>query len=135
MRTVLVVDDNELARTVTARVLSRSNFEVREAQSGTEGMEMVQDQLPDLVVLDIVMPGMNGYAFCRWLKSTPKGQHIPVIMCSAKSEAFDRYWGMKQGVDAYITKPFEPMELVETVRCVLRQSLLKEMERRVPHKP
>jgi twitching motility two-component system response regulator PilH len=63
---------------------------------------------------------MNGYDLCRWLKKTPKGQNIPVLMCSSKAEEFDRYWGIKQGADAYLAKPFHPSELIQTVKNLLR---------------
>ena len=90
------------------------------ARDGVEALEQVQASRPDLVVLDIVMPRMNGYEVCRRLKSDPTTQNVPVVMCSSKGEEFDRYWGMKQGADAYITKPFQPTELVETVKQLLR---------------
>jgi twitching motility two-component system response regulator PilH len=63
---------------------------------------------------------MNGYDLCRWLKKMPDGEKIPILMCSSKGEEFDRYWGIKQGADAYITKPFHPSELVHTVKSLLR---------------
>jgi twitching motility two-component system response regulator PilH len=63
---------------------------------------------------------MNGYEVCRKLKTDPKTQNVPVIMCSSKAEEFDRYWGMKQGADAYIVKPFQPKELVATIKQLLR---------------
>jgi twitching motility two-component system response regulator PilH len=76
--------------------------------------------LPDLIVLDIVMPEMNGYDFCRRVKSDPKTKDLPVIMCSSKSEEFDHYWGLKQGADAYLNKPFEPSELLSTIKQLLK---------------
>ena len=80
----------------------------------------MQLSCPDLVVLDIVMPKMNGYEVCRKLKTDPKTQNVPVVMCSSKGEEFDRYWGMKQGADAYVVKPFQPKELVATVKQLLK---------------
>ena len=74
---------------------------------------------PDLVVLDVVMPNMNGYELCRWVKTNPSTQHVLVILCSSKSEEFDRYWGIKQGADAYVIKPFRPGELLNTVKTLL----------------
>jgi twitching motility two-component system response regulator PilH len=85
-----------------------------------EALEYMQVSCPDIVVLDIVMPKMNGYEVCRKLKTDPKTQNVPVIMCSSKAEEFDRYWGMKQGADAYIVKPFQPKELVATIKQLLR---------------
>ena len=85
-----------------------------------EALEKVQLSCPDLVLLDVVMPKMNGYEVCRRLKTDPKTQNVPVVMCSSKGEEFDRYWGMKQGADAYIVKPFQPRELLGTVKQLLR---------------
>ena len=87
---------------------------------GVEALEQIRNQRPDLVVLDIVMPRMNGYEVCRQIKTDPKTQDVPVVMCSSKGEEFDIYWGMKQGADAYISKPFEPDELIGTVKQLLR---------------
>jgi twitching motility two-component system response regulator PilH len=74
-----------------------------------------------LVITDVVMPRMNGYELCRWLKSDPRTHHIPVVMCSTKSEDFDRYWGMKQGADAYVTKPCPPREMMSAIHYLLTQ--------------
>ena len=91
-----------------------------EAKDGAEAQKKIAATPPDLVVLDIVMPNMNGYELCRWIKNNPKTQDVPVVICSSKSEDFDRYWGMKHGADAYIAKPFRPDEMVETVKQLLR---------------
>ncbi len=101
-------------------LLKASGLTVTHASDGVEALEAMQTEPPDLVVLDIVMPRMNGYEVCRRLKSDPKTQNVPVVMCSSKGEEFDRYWGMKQGADAYIAKPFQPTELVGTVKQLLR---------------
>ena len=90
------------------------------ACDGVEALEHLETFNPDIVVMDIVMPRMNGYELCRRLKSDPKTQNVPVVMCSSKGEEFDRYWGMKQGADAYIAKPFQPVELIGTVKQLLR---------------
>ncbi|MEM8777914.1 MAG: response regulator, partial [Cyanobacteria bacterium P01_G01_bin.49] len=91
------------------------------ANDGVAALENIQQLNPDLIILDIVMPKMNGYEVCRRLKSDPKTQSVPVVMCSSKGEEFDRYWGMKQGADAYVAKPFEDVELLGTIRQLLRQ--------------
>ena len=93
-----------------------------EAASGLEGLEKVQEDPPDLVIVDLVMPQMNGYKLCRLLKNNPATQQIPVLICSTKSQDFDRYWGMKQGADAYLTKPFQPAELLRTIKVLLENS-------------
>lgn len=121
MSTVLVVDDSATLREMISEVLEKSGLKVIQASDGVEGMEQVQANCPDLVVMDIIMPRMNGYELCRWIKNDPKAQNTPVVMCSTKNEDFDRYWGTKQGGDAYITKPFQARELIETVKKLLQK--------------
>jgi twitching motility two-component system response regulator PilH len=120
MSTILVVEDSVTQREMITDLLRNSGLTVTVATDGVEALEQIQGHCPDLVVLDIVMPRMNGYEVCRRLKSDPKTQNVPVVMCSSKGEEFDRYWGMKQGADAYIAKPFQPTELVGTVKQLLR---------------
>lgn len=120
MNTVLVVEDSSAQREMITELLRGSGLKVTVASDGVEALERIQVQPPDLVVLDIVMPRMNGYEVCRRIKADPATQNVPVVMCSSKGEEFDRYWGMKQGADAYIAKPFQPTELVGTVKQLLR---------------
>lgn len=120
MSTVLVVEDSPTQRELITDLLKRSGLKVMVATDGMDALEQVQLSCPDLVVLDVVMPRMNGYEVCRRLKTDPKTQNVPVIICSSKGEEFDRYWGMKQGADAYIVKPFQPRELLVTVKQLLR---------------
>jgi len=120
MSTVLVVEDSVTQREMISDLLRDSGLKVKVAVDGVEALEFIQSHCPDLVVLDIVMPKMNGYEVCRRLKADPKTQNVPVVMCSSKGEEFDRYWGMKQGADAYIAKPFQPTELIGTVKQLLR---------------
>lgn len=121
MSMVLVVEDSIPQREMITELLRGSGLDVTSASDGVEALEHIQSgHPPDLVVLDIVMPRMNGYEVCRRLKADPSTQDVPVVMCSSKGEEFDRYWGMKQGADAYIAKPFQPTELVGTVKQLLR---------------
>jgi twitching motility two-component system response regulator PilH len=120
MSTVLVVDDSATLREMVCELLTKSGIQVICAGDGVEAKEQIQTNCPDLVVMDIVMPRMNGYDLCRWLKNHPKCAKVPVVICSSKNQEFDRYWGMKQGADAYIAKPFHPAELVDTVKMLLR---------------
>ncbi len=120
MSTILVVEDSLAQRQMISDLLKGSGLDVAVACDGEEALEQIKKSSPDLVVLDIVMPKMNGYEVCRRLKADLKTQNIPVVMCSSKGEEFDRYWGMKQGADAYIAKPFQPTELVGTVKQLLR---------------
>jgi twitching motility two-component system response regulator PilH len=120
MSTIMVVDDSTMAREMISIQLKRSGFSVIEAADGAEAIEKMKAKMPDLVITDIVMPKMNGYELCRWIKNDAKVKDIPVIMCTTKSEEFDRYWGMKQGADAYITKPYHPPELIDAVKQLLQ---------------
>lgn len=122
MTTVMIVDDSNALREIIAEMLRKSGMDVISAVDGVQALEKIEQvtQL-DLVVLDIVMPNMNGYDLCRHIRKHPKTQNIPVVMCSSKSEEFDRYWGMKQGADAYISKPFHPEELLSTIKQLLRR--------------
>ncbi|MGA1263662.1 MAG: response regulator transcription factor [Prochlorothrix sp.] len=123
MSTILVVEDSETYRTMISDLLQNSGFAVETASNGVEALAKVDgaspEGLPALIVLDIVMPEMNGYEFCRKVKGNPKTKDVPVVMCSSKSEEFDHYWGMKQGADAYLNKPFEPKELLKTIQHLL----------------
>ena len=120
MTTVLVVEDSITQRRTISSLLKKKGLTVREASNGQEALKSVQSNRPDLILLDIIMPQMNGYEVCRRLKANPKTQELPVVMCSTKAEDFDRYWGLKQGADAYIAKPFHPLELVGTLKQLLR---------------
>ena len=119
MNRVLVVDDNPTQRAMISRVLKNSGINVTVASDGVEALEEIERSCPDLVVLDIVMPRMNGYEVCRWLRSN-LGEKLPVVMCSSKREEYDRYWGIRQGANAYISKPFHPQDLVVTVKQLLK---------------
>jgi twitching motility two-component system response regulator PilH len=121
MSTVLIVDDSQTLRQMLSEILQNSGLKVIEATNGVEAKEKIQAKAPDLVITDLIMPEMNGYELCRWIKSEPSTQAIPVLMCSTKSEEFDRYWGMKQGADAYMTKPFHPGDMLKAVKQLLRK--------------
>lgn len=119
MTTVLVVDDSPMIREMVSSHLTQHGFKVVEAGDGAEAIEKIQAKLPDLIVTDVVMPRMNGYELCRWIKSNAQTKNLPVVMCTTKSEEFDKYWGMKQGADAYITKPYQPPELLNILQELL----------------
>ncbi len=122
MSVVLVVDDSATAREMLVAELQRAGFRVMAAADGAEAMEHIKVTPPALVITDLIMPRVNGYELCRNIKSNPLTKHVPVIMCSTKAEEFDRYWGMKQGADAYITKPYQPKDMINAVKYLLEEA-------------
>lgn len=121
MSTVLLVEDSLSTRKMISELLIKQGLKVEVAVDGVEALEILPTIRPDLVVLDIVMPKMNGYEVCRNIKSNPDTKNVPVLICSLKGEDFDRYWGMKQGADAYISKPFKPKEFIATIKQLLKR--------------
>jgi DNA-binding response OmpR family regulator len=119
MTTVLVVDDEPIVREVVARYLKREGYRTLEAADGNRARELVEQGTPDLVVLDLMIPGTDGLALCRWIRSSSQ---LPVIMLTARGEEVDRIVGLELGADDYVTKPFSPRELVARVRTVLRRA-------------
>jgi len=119
MTTVLVVDDEPIVRDVVVRYLQRDGFDTLEAADGETAQKLIEDGEPELVVLDVMLPGTDGLALCRWIRS--RGE-LPVIMLTARGEEADRIVGLELGADDYVTKPFSPRELAARVRTVLRRS-------------
>lgn len=122
MNSVLVVDDSRVVREMIASELQQMGYTVSIAIDGLDALAHLERALPDLIITDIVMPQMNGYELCRWVKSDPRTKHIPVMMCSTKDQQFDRYWGLKQGADAYITKPCPVTEMIRAIQTLLANS-------------
>lgn len=122
MSTILIVDDSQTLRQVLSELLQANGMTVIEAVNGVNAKELLQSKSVDLVITDLIMPEMNGYDLCRWIRQEPSVQNLPILICSTKGEEFDRYWGMKQGANAYIAKPFHPSELVQAVKLLLRNA-------------
>lgn len=116
---LLLVDDEPSLREPLAAYLTRQGFTVREAVSAADARQILFDDTPDLVLLDIMMPGEDGLSFCRHLVET---RAIPTIFLTARGEATDRIVGLEIGADDYVVKPFEPRELVARIRSVLRRA-------------
>lgn len=114
-QTILVVDDSPTDLTVMANVLRSKGYQIITAVDGEEALQKASDEQPQLVVLDVLLPKKNGYQVCRLLKSTPATSHARVILISGKNQESDRFWGMKQGADEYVTKPFKDEELLAAV--------------------
>lgn len=115
---VLLVDDEASLREPLADYLGNQGFAVTEAPSAASARSLLENMVPDIVLLDIMMPGEDGLAFCRHLVET---RQLPVIFLTARSEATDRIIGLELGADDYVVKPFEPRELVARIRTVLRR--------------
>jgi two-component system, OmpR family, response regulator ResD len=119
MTTVLVVDDEPTIREIVAGYLDREGYRTLEAADGDRARELLEKDPPDLVVLDVMLPGVDGLELCRWIRSRSR---LPVIMLTARGEESDRIVGLELGADDYITKPFSPRELAARVRTVLRRA-------------
>ena len=118
---VLVVDDEASVVEVVSLYLKRDGFQVRSAQDGREALKAIQTKLPDLVVLDVMLPGLDGLEIMRRLRADPSSD-VPVILLTARSQEVDRIFGLELGADDYVTKPFSPAELVSRVKAVLRRA-------------
>ena len=116
---VLIVDDSPTERHVLQGMLERNGFKVTPAASGEEGVALAKALKPDLVLMDVVMPGLNGYQATRELSRTPETASIPVIIVSTKDQETDRIWGMRQGARDYLTKPVQEAKLIDTIRALL----------------
>lgn len=115
---VLVVDDSWTELTLIATPLRESGFEVITAVDGEEALEKVSSERPACVLLDVVMPKRDGFQVCRRIKSMEESRHIPVILISQKNTPLDQRWGLQQGADLYLTKPFNTAELLASVRSL-----------------
>ena len=116
---ILVVDDEALIRTVIKEYCTNNNYEVFEASSGKEALDLLLDNKYDLMILDIMMPEMDGFTT---LKELPKEKRIPTIVLSARGEEYDKLAGFDLGIDDYVTKPFSPKELIARIKAVLSRS-------------
>ena len=123
MKTILVVDDEPIVREVVVRYLQRDGYSTLEADDGDQARALLERSDPDLVVLDVMLPGADGLELCRWIRSRSE---LPVILLTARGEEADRIVGLELGADDYVTKPFSPRELAARVRTVLRRSQPQE---------
>lgn len=119
MITVLVVDDVPSEVELISIYLSEGGYNVIKANNAIEALQKTVEQKPDVVVTDVVMSGMNGFELCRSLKKNPATHKLPVVLCTARGQKLDRIWGIRQGADMYITKPFTREEIVKAVRSVV----------------
>ncbi|WP_088553643.1 response regulator transcription factor [Calderihabitans maritimus] len=123
----MVVDDDENICELVRLYLTKENFEVVVVHDGLTALEKIEEEVPSLVILDIMMPGMDGWEVCREIR---KMSNLPIIMLSAKGESFDKILGLELGSDDYVVKPFDPKELVARVKAVLRRYESPRTERK-----
>lgn len=120
--TIAIVEDEANIVELIKYNLDREGYRTISANNGRKGLELVRQELPDLVILDLMLPELDGLSVCKQLRSDPLTKTIPIIILTAKSEEADRVLGLEMGADDYVTKPFSPRELVARVRAVLRRS-------------
>lgn len=119
MRTVLVVDDGPAELELICSYLREGGYTVISTTDAKDALAKAESQKPDIVVTDVVMPGMSGFELCRSLKKNEATQQLPVVICTSKNQDLDKLWGKKQGADAYITKPFTREDLLQAVQSVV----------------
>ena len=116
MTTALVVEDSLTDRERLTNYLQQSGITVTSAQSSEEALQMVRTTPPDLLFLDVVLPGQSGFEFCRDLKTDESTRNIPIVICSTKGTEADKLWGSMLGADAYLTKPVDQQQIAQTVQ-------------------
>lgn len=120
MQTILIVDDSKTERELLSRAVTFAGFSPVFAEDGNEAVEKAKQLLPSLILMDVVMPHLNGYHATRALKSDAATKHIPVILVTTKSADSDKFWGRKQGADDHVCKPFQSQELVDLIHRYVR---------------
>lgn len=115
---VLVVDDSPTERHVMKEFLLKQGYQVVIAETGEEGVEKAKQEMPDLIIMDVVMPGLNGFQACRAISKEDATKDIPVILCTTKNQETDKVWGMRQGARDYVTKPVDQDALLQKIRAL-----------------
>lgn len=116
---ILIVEDSPTHLRMLSDLMKNGGYTVITAVDGEEALEKAASELPDLIVLDIILPKKNGFQVCRQIKTAPETKHIKVLMLTSKKQDSDRFWGLKQGADDYLTKPFENDDLLNTISKLL----------------
>jgi DNA-binding response OmpR family regulator len=115
MARILIAEDSNTDIKFMESILSDKGHTLVLARDGEEAEEKIRNEPFDMIILDVVMPKKNGYQLCRWIKKEEKLKHIPVVIVTSKKEESDRLWGKQQGADFYLTKPYEPAELIMAI--------------------
>jgi twitching motility two-component system response regulator PilH len=118
IKKILVVDDSATERHVLGEMLSKQGFEVVFAEDGEKAVAQTKSLKPDLVLMDVVMPGMNGFQATRAITHDPETQHIPVIICTTKGQETDKIWGARQGAKDYVVKPVDAADLLSKINAL-----------------
>ena len=114
---ILLVDDSKTELHHLSELLGKRGFEVRTAENGEDAMKRLGEETPDLILMDVVMPGQNGFQLTRAITRDPRFSKVPVIMCTSKNQETDKVWGMRQGARDYIVKPVDANELMAKIRA------------------
>ena len=114
---ILLVDDSKTELHFLSELLGKRGYSVRTAENGEEAMRRLLEETPDLILMDVVMPGQNGFQLTRSITRDPRFANVPVIMCTSKNQETDKVWGMRQGARDYIVKPVNPDELVAKIHA------------------
>ncbi len=117
IKDILLVDDSKTELHYVSGLLSIQGYSVRTAQNGEEALRRLAEQIPDLILMDVVMPGQNGFQLTRTITRDPRYASVPVIMCTSKNQETDKVWGMRQGARDYIVKPVDAEELAAKIRA------------------
>ncbi len=115
---VLIVDDSKTELMFLTDLLQKNGMTVRTAEGAEEAFKRLTEEVPDMILMDVVMPGQNGYQLTRSINRTPEYAHIPIILCTSKSLETDRVWGMRQGARDYVTKPVNADELLGKIKAL-----------------
>lgn len=115
---VLIVDDSKTEIMFLTNLLQKAGYVVRSAENADEAFKRLAEEKPDLILMDVVMPGQNGYQLTRAINRTPEYAAIPIIMCTSKNLETDRVWGMRQGARDYVTKPVDAAELLAKIKAL-----------------
>jgi twitching motility two-component system response regulator PilH len=118
IKKIMVVDDSPTERAFMENLLKRKGFEVTVVDSGEHAVERAKNDQPDLILMDVVMPGLNGFQATRAITREEKTKHIPVIICTTKDQETDKIWGLRQGAKDYVTKPVNEGELLEKIKAL-----------------
>lgn len=114
---ILLVDDSKTELHVLSELLTKKGYKVRTAENGEEALKRLQEEKPDLILMDVVMPGQNGFQLTRAITRDPDFANVPVIICTSKNQETDRVWGMRQGARDYVVKPVNPEELLAKIKA------------------